>query len=71
MRKRIGTVIPALTLPSLILMPFTYGQFSNSCSDFATHVEAQACYEYCLAKAAGNVHYLDGDNDCTACESLP
>lgn len=42
-----------------------------NCSDFATQVEAQACYEYCLGQGAGDIHRLDWDNDGIACESLP
>jgi micrococcal nuclease len=42
-----------------------------NCADFNTHAEAQACYEYCLAQGNGDVHRLDGDDDGSACESLP
>lgn len=42
-----------------------------NCGDFSTHAEAQACYEYCLSQGRGDVHKLDGDNDGSACESLP
>jgi hypothetical protein len=42
-----------------------------NCSDFATHAEAQACYEYCKQQGYGDVFKLDGDNDGSACESLP
>ena len=43
-----------------------------SCSDFSTHAEAQACYEYCVSVGRGDVHRLDGsDDDGIACESLP
>lgn len=41
------------------------------CADFPTQAAAQACYEYCLSLGAGDIHRLDGDNDGTACESLP
>lgn len=42
-----------------------------NCSDFSTHVEAQACYEYCLQITGRDIHELDGDNNGSACESLP
>ena len=42
-----------------------------NCSDFATHAEAQACYEYCKSQGYGDVFRLDGDKDGIACESLP
>jgi hypothetical protein len=42
-----------------------------NCDDFATHSQAQACFEYCLNTGHGDVHGLDGDNDGSACEALP
>lgn len=42
-----------------------------NCSDFSTHAQAQACYEYCIAQGRGDVHGLDRDKDGVACESLP
>lgn len=42
-----------------------------NCGDFSTHAQAQACYEYCVSQGRGDVHRLDGDNDGSACESLP
>lgn len=42
-----------------------------NCKDFGTHSRAQACYEYCRAQGFGDVHQLDGDDDGSACESLP
>jgi len=42
-----------------------------NCSDFSTHAEAQNVYEYCLEKVGKDVHRLDGDDDGSACESLP
>ena len=41
-----------------------------NCSDFSTHAEAQACYEYCKSLERGDTHLLDGDDDGIACESL-
>ena len=42
-----------------------------NCSDFNTHSQAQACFNYCLAQGAGDIHRLDRDNNNNACESLP
>lgn len=56
--------------------PLISGQYDCSsnkynCSDFKTHDEAQAVFEYC-GGSANDVHKLDGsDNDGIACESLP
>ena len=41
------------------------------CSDFSTHAEAQACYEYCKSLGREDIHRLDRDNDGKVCESLP
>ena len=42
-----------------------------NCGDFNTHAAAQACYSYCVSQGAGDIHKLDGNNDGSACESLP
>ncbi len=42
-----------------------------NCGDFGSHSQAQACYQYCLGTRGYDVHRLDGDNDGSACESLP
>lgn len=42
------------------------------CGNFATHNDAQACYNYCMVTVGSDVHRLDGeDNDGFACELLP
>ncbi len=41
-----------------------------NCSDFKTHAEAQAVYEYC-GGVSNDIHKLDADGDGQACESLP
>lgn len=46
------------------------GNYYN-CEHFATQRQAQACYVYCLGVVRYDVHWLDGDNDGVACESLP
>ncbi len=40
-----------------------------NCSNFITHTEAQAVFEYC-GGINNDIHRLDGDNDGIACESL-
>ena len=30
-----------------------------NCSDFSSHASAQACFEYCIAQGAGDIHRLD------------
>jgi len=42
-----------------------------NCDDFSTQAEAQECFEYCRSLGKGDIHFLDGDNDGIACESLP
>ncbi len=41
-----------------------------NCSDFSTHVEAQAAYDAC-GGVANDIYRLDSDKDGSACESLP
>ena len=38
---------------------------------FATHAEAQACFNYCMQTVGYDIHKLDGNNDGIACEDLP
>lgn len=42
-----------------------------NCTDFTTHAQAQACFDYCVSQGVGDIHGLDRDNDGDACESLP
>ncbi|MFC2083309.1 PKD domain-containing protein [Candidatus Bipolaricaulota bacterium] len=42
-----------------------------NCSDFSTHAQAQACFDYCQSQGYGDVFGLDGDDDGDPCESLP
>jgi len=51
--------------------PCNCGGPDLNCSDFATHAEAQRCYDYCKSKGYGDVFRLDADKDGIACESLP
>ncbi len=41
------------------------------CSDFLTHLEAQACFESCGGSKSNNWSGLDRDRNGQACESLP
>jgi endonuclease YncB( thermonuclease family) len=41
------------------------------CGDFGTHRKAQACYQYCKSLGKGDYYRLDGDDDGSACETLP
>ena len=47
------------------------GDTLNCTEDFSTQAQAQACFIYCVAQGAGDIHRLDGNNDGVACESLP
>lgn len=40
------------------------------CSDFTTQVQAQACFDQCFP-SKGDIHFLDGNEDGQACETLP
>ena len=42
-----------------------------NCDDFDTKAEAQAVYYQCKREVGSDIHYLDGDDDGKACESLP
>lgn len=42
-----------------------------NCANFSSHGQAQSCFEYCKQTVGYDVHRLDGDNDGSACESLP
>ena len=41
-----------------------------NCDDFNSHAEAQIVYELC-GGVSNDIHYLDGDKDGLACETLP
>lgn len=40
-----------------------------NCIDFSNQPDAQACYDFCIQKGAGDINRLDQDNDGIACES--
>lgn len=39
------------------------------CPDFRSQAEAQATFDYWMARGKGDVHRLDRDDDGEACES--
>ena len=43
---------------------------SYNCTDFDTQADAQTCFDYCLDRNAGDIHWLDGDDNGLACESM-
>ena len=47
---------------------FSIGEDDKDCSDFSTHIEAQAFFE---SQGFGDQHGLDRDGDNIACETLP
>jgi len=67
-----GTAAPTSSGTNTTINTSGYICTSNAynCSDFGTHAEAQAVYEACGGPAY-DVHFLDGDADGQACESLP
>jgi hypothetical protein len=42
-----------------------------NCGNFASHANAQGCYDYCRGQGYGDVFNLDRDGNGQACESLP
>ena len=42
-----------------------------NCNDFATFIEAQAVFDYCISQGAGDIHVLDYDGNGKACQSMP
>jgi cytoskeletal protein RodZ len=65
------TVTPTATATTQPQGPCPCSSDSLNCSDFATHSQAQACYDFCVSQGAGDIHKLDQDGDGDACESLP
>ncbi len=67
--SRLRPVVAAAVLAAAASFPLAGTAFAQdlNCDDFATQEEAQAEYE----RDTSDPHNLDGDNDGTACESLP
>lgn len=65
-------VIIPTSPPAPVAGPCSCGGDLYNCSDFGTHNQAQACFDYCVSQSVGDIHRLDGaDGDSLACESLP
>lgn len=62
-------IIPPTLTPVAAVCPC--GSDSRNCGDFLFHSSAQACFDYCRASGAGDIHNLDSDGNGLACESLP
>lgn len=63
-----STPIPTPTQPG-VAWDCSYDKYN--CSDFTTHAQAQAVFDYCWALTGIDIHKLDLDGDKIACESLP
>jgi len=63
---------PPVIPPSNVSVPegTTCSSNAYNCSDFKTHAEAQAVFEYC-GGVDNDIHKLDSDGDGQSCESLP
>jgi len=63
---------PPIITPSNVSVPegTTCSSNAYNCSDFKTHAEAQAVFEYC-GGVDNDIHKLDSDGDGQSCESLP
>jgi hypothetical protein len=69
------TPVPTIVLTSTpeaeeIGAPCICTRNTYDCADFTTQLEAQACYDLCSVDA-GDIHYLDSNDNGLACESLP
>ena len=63
--------IPSEPLPEdaqLMILECSENQYD--CEDFETQAEAQEMFEFC-GGVDNDIHYLDGDDDGVACETLP
>lgn len=65
------TAANTATATATAAVGYVCGYDAYNCSDFGTRGEAQAVYDYCVARGAGDVHRLDQDGDGEACEALP
>lgn len=46
------------------------GEDLYKCADFPSRAAAQACFDYCSAQGAGDIHRLDQDNNLRVCEDM-
>ena len=59
------------SVPTSVSVGLCNCNIDYDCCDFASHSEAQACFESCGGSPSYNWSRLDGDNDGSACEALP
>ena len=65
------TLTPTLTpLPTVTQQPPCGCQVGLSCNSFATHEDAQACYDYCTS-IGKHTNLIDKNRNGKVCESLP
>jgi Excalibur calcium-binding domain len=70
LRRRLGVQLLGLCLlGSMVLAQNAVAFRDRDCSDFRTHAQAQRFFE--RHNPARDPHRLDGDDDGSACESLP
>lgn len=63
-------LIPPASNPTSNTSNYICSYNAYNCTDFTTHAEAQAVYEYC-GGVSNDIHQLDRDKDGSACETLP
>lgn len=63
--------VPTTVVQSAPSAVCTCSYNAYNCDDFATHNQAQSCFNYCLTTVGYDVHGLDRDNDGSACEANP
>lgn len=68
-----STPTPTLTPSATATLQLLYicDRDAYNCTSFQTQAQAQAVYNYCVARGFGDIHKLDSDNDGEVCESLP
>lgn len=64
-----STAVPATATIELETAVCSCTQNTYDCADFSTQAEAQACFDSCF-ETAGDIHFLDSNEDNFACESL-
>lgn len=65
-----ATFTPIVATPTPIISTCSCIANTYNCADFATQTEAQACYDRCFP-TAGDIHYLDSNEDGRVCVLLP
>ena len=67
----VNNTTPTNTTPPASTNTYNCGSNTYNCTDFSTHAEAQAVYDYCFSQIGKDIHRLDSDGDGQACENLP